>query len=100
MAMYEKCIVDGNSKDVFGFNVGDTLYIADRRKGKVFNFRTDCIKIHDHNTTIHGKVYGMYGKWGTPIEYSMKWLNKRIIFIKKKDAQNWLNEQKKSLKGE
>ena len=35
MAMYEKCITDGQTKDIFGFNVGDKLYVASTEKKKV-----------------------------------------------------------------
>ena len=93
MAIYEKCISDGNTKDIFGFNVGDKLYVAITEKRKIYDFLTDCIKIHDHNTTVHGYVYGLNGKWGTPTEYSLKWLNKRCIFIRKKDAKAWLDKR-------
>ena len=93
MAMYEKCITDGQTKDIFGFNVGDKLYVASTEKKKVCKFLTDCIKIHDHNTTVHGYIYGLYGAWGTPTEYSLKWLNKRCIFIKKEDAEKWLEDR-------
>lgn len=82
-----------NPKDIFGFNIGDKLYIADIEKRKVFEFLPDCIKIFDNNITVHGCIYGLYGKWGTPTEYSIKWLNKRCIFTKKRDAKKWLINQ-------
>lgn len=78
------------TKDLFGFNVGDDLYIASKDKNKVCRFFTDCIKVFDNNITVHGYVYGLYGKYGIPIEYSLKNLNKRIIFTKKQDELKWL----------
>lgn len=78
------------TKDLFGFNVGDNLYIVSKDKNKVYRFFTDCIKVFDNNITVHGYVYGLYGKYGIPIEYSLKNLNKRIIFTKKQDALKWL----------
>lgn len=93
MAMYEKYIVDGKCRQIFGFDIGDTLYVADKNKG-VLKFVADCIKIHDHGTTVHGYVYGLYGKWGTPSEYNLKWLNKRVIFIREKDASEWFKSHR------
>lgn len=78
-------------KEIFDFNVGDKLFIASIEKGKVLEFLTDCIKLFDNNITVHGYIYGLYGKWGTPTEYSIKHLNKRCIFVKKKDAKEWLD---------
>ena len=81
-------------EELFGFKVGDKLYVAVKEKNKVYEFLTDCIKIFDNNMTVHGYIYGLYGKWGTPTEYSLKHLNKRIIFTKKKDANKWLKSEK------
>lgn len=88
---------DINLKDVFGFNINDRLYIANIEKGKVFDFMPDCIKVFKNNITVHGYIYGLYGKWGTPTEYSIKWLNKRCIFTKKQDAKKWLENKEKAL---
>ena len=46
--------------------------------------------------TAHGYVYNLYGNWGTPTEISIKYLNKRVIFTKKKDAMNWMNSKKEN----
>lgn len=74
----------------FGFNIGDILYFADRKHGKVCKFHTDCIKVFYNNVTVHGQVLGLYGPWCTPMEVSIKNLNKRVIFTKEKNAKDWL----------
>lgn len=77
----------------FEFKVGDVLYIAYPKYNKVCRFKTDCIKIFENNVTAHGYVYELYGHWGTPIEVSIKHLNKKFVFTKKKDAESWLKRK-------
>lgn len=89
----EECIMNGNVENIFGFKVGDKLYIANKETGKVYDFITDCIKIHADNCSVHGLLYGRYGKFGTPKEYSLKYLNKRYIFVQKSEATKWLEHQ-------
>lgn len=83
----------GIADTIFGFKVGDKLYIANKQTGKVYDFVTDCIKIHADDCSVHGLLYGRYGKFGTPKEYSLKYLNKRYIFVKKGDAAKWITNQ-------
>lgn len=80
----------------FGFNVGDILYIAYPKYNKVCKFKTDCIKVFEDNITAHGYVYGLYGHWETPIEVSIKYLDKKFVFMREKDAENWLKRKKES----
>ena len=75
---------------VLGFKAGDKLYIADKETGKVYDFITDCIKAHVDNISVHGYLYGLYGKFWKPKEYNLKYLNKRYIFVKKSEASKWL----------
>lgn len=77
----------------FGCKVGDTVYIASIDRKKVCQFGIDCLKVFQNDITAHGYVYGLYGKYGTPTEFSLKKLNKRVIFTKKKDAELWLKKQ-------
>lgn len=77
----------------FGFNVGDVIYIAYPKRNKVCRFKTDCIKVFEDNITAHGYVYNLYGNWGTPTEVSIKYLNKKFVFTKKKDAVNWMKRK-------
>lgn len=77
----------------FGCKVGDKLYVASIERNKVCEFLVDCLKVFDSDYTAHGYIYGLYGKWGTPTEFSLKKLNKRVIFNKKKDAIEWLDKQ-------
>lgn len=86
----EKTII--NTKRILGFDIDDKLYIGDIKHNKVCEFHPDCIKIFKNNVPVHGFVYGLYGKWGTPTEYSLKNLNKRIIFTKRKDAKQWVEQ--------
>ena len=79
----------------FGFNIGDTLYVAYPEYCKVCRFETDCIKVFRNNMTVHGKVFGLHGNYGLPAEISIKYLNKRVVFTKKKDAENWLKSKMK-----
>ena len=83
-----------NVDEIFGFKVGEKLYVANKEKGNVYEFRTNCIKIHKDNISVHGYVLGLYGKGEYPKEYSLKYLNKRYIFVKKKEAKNWLKIKK------
>jgi hypothetical protein len=76
--------------DDFGCKVGDKLYVSSIEKNKVCEFIPDCLKVFTSDYTAHGYVYGLYGKWGTPMEFSLKNLNKRVIFTKKNDAEQWL----------
>lgn len=81
----------------FGCKVGDTLHIASIDRNKVCEFKVDCLKVFTDDYTAHGYIYGLYGKWGTPTEFSLKKLNKRVIFTKKKDALDWLKRQVKTI---
>lgn len=71
------------------------FYIVHINEKKVCRLEADIIKefVCDGHKTVHGYEYGLYGKWGTPTEYNLKNLNKRIIFDKKKDAEEWLNSK-------
>ena len=79
-----------NIEDVLGFKVGDKLYIANKETEKVYNFITDCIKVHADSISVHGLLYGQYGNFGVPKEYNLKYLNKRYIFVQKSEAVKWL----------
>lgn len=83
-----------NIKNIFGFDIQEKLYIASLKKNKVFEFQPNCIKVFNDNVTVHGLTYGLYGKWGTPTEYSLKNLDKRVVFAKKKLAKEWLERKK------
>ena len=74
-------------------NWGNPMYIADPERGKVLRFIPDCVKIFKNNTTAHGMLE--VGKFRYPKEYSIKYIDKRIIFRRKSNAQKWLNEQLK-----
>ena len=86
--------------DDFGCKVGDKLYVASVEKGKVCEFVIDTLKVFEDDYTAHGHIYGLYGKWGTPTEFSLKKLNSRVIFTHKKDALKWLKLKKDTKKGE
>ena len=77
----------------FGCVVGDTLYVASLERNKVCEFKVDCLKLFTDDITAHGYIYGLYGKWGNPTEFSVKKLNKRVIFTNKKLAHEWLDRQ-------
>lgn len=79
-----------NIENIFGFKAGDKLYIADKETGKVYDCITDCIKVHVDNISVHGYLYGLYGNFGIPKEYNLKYLNKRYIFVQKSEALKWL----------
>jgi hypothetical protein len=79
----------------FGCKIGDKLYVASIDRNIVCEFVPDCLKVFNDDFTAHGYINGLYGKWGTPIEFSLKKLNKRVIFTKKKDAESWLERQTK-----
>ena len=64
--------MNGNIEDIFGFRVGDKLYIANKETEKVYNFITDCIKVHADNISVHGLLYGLYGNFG--IKVVQTWL--------------------------
>lgn len=81
-----------NIKNIFGFNVGETLYIAHKETGKVYKFVTDCIKIHAEDISVHGLLYGLYSTFGIPKEYNLKYLNKRYIFVHRREAKKWLDK--------
>ena len=73
------------------FKPGDTLYIAVKEKKKVFFMETDYVKYSDTGElTVHGYVAGLCGNWATPKSYSLKYLNKRVIFCDKQLAKKWL----------
>ena len=76
-------------EDIFGFKVGEKLYIANKEKGKIYEFLTDCIKIHKDSISVHGYIFGLYGK-EIPKEYNLRYLNKRYIFVQKNEAIKWL----------
>lgn len=78
---------------IFGCNVGDTLYVALKDKQKVCDFKVNCLKVFESDYTAHGYVYSSYSKWGEPKEFSLKYLNKRVIFTEKKNAEKWLKSQ-------
>ena len=82
-----------NIKEIFGFDISEKLYIAILEKNKVFEFQSNCIKVFNNNVTVHGLIYGLYGKWGTSTEYSLKNLDKRVVFTKKKLAKEWLERK-------
>lgn len=79
----------------FGCKVADTLYVAFLTANKVCEFKVDCLKVFSDDYTAHGYIYGLYGKWGTPTEFSLKYLDKRIIFSNKTSAEKWLTKQLK-----
>lgn len=72
------------------------LYIANPETGKTSRFMPDNIKLFSDNITVHG--YQDMGRFSLPKEYSLKYLNRRIIFTKKKDAENWLAKKGKPKK--
>ncbi len=74
-------------------DLGKPLYIADTKTNKVHRFKPDCIKLFKDNLTVHG--FEEQGRFSLPCEYSLKHLNVRIIFTKRKDAENWLAERNK-----
>ena len=71
------------------------FYVAHVEKRKVCKLVVDTFKrfADTGNKTAHGYIYGLYGTYGVPTEYSLNHLNKRIIFVKKKDATMWLEKQ-------
>lgn len=83
----------------FGCKVGDTIYVASLKKNKVCQFKVDCLKVFENDFTAHGYIYGLYGQgqWGIPTEFSLKKLNRRVIFTKKKYAEEWIQKQKSTL---
>ena len=78
-----------------GFNVGDTLYVVYPKRNKVCKMTTDCFKVFKGNITVHGYVYGLGGNFGIPVEVSLKYLNKRSVFTKRKLANEWLEKKLK-----
>ena len=75
----------------FGCKVGDTLFVAVLDLKKICEFEVDCLKVFSGDFTAHGYIYGKYGKYGAPTEFSLKKLNKRVIFTNKILAVNWMN---------
>ena len=46
------------------------------------------LKVFEDNITAHGLMYGRYNsKYGYPMDISIKYLNKRCVYSKKKDAK-------------
>lgn len=84
-----------NIEGIFGFKVGDKLYIANKEKMKIYEFLTDCIKIHKNDISVHGHMCGLYGNGESPAEYNLKYLNKRYIFKQKVKAERWLANNNK-----
>lgn len=84
-----------NIEGIFGFKVGDKLYIANKEKMKIYELLTDCIKIHKKDISVHGHMYGLYGNGESPVEYSLKYLDKRYIFTQKDKAERWLANNNK-----
>lgn len=80
--------------------IGDAVYVAYPKRNKVCRFQIDCIKVFPMNITAHGYVHGLCGNFAIPSEISLKYLDKRCVFRKKKDAQAWLDLHKPSQKGE
>lgn len=76
----------------FGCDVGDILYVADLDLKYVRTFEVDILKVAgDKSLSAHGWI--SYKTWSSPTEFSLKHLNKRIIFTHKKLAQKWLDSQ-------
>ena len=91
----------------FKCKIGDTLYYVDSKKFAIYRFTIDCFKVFDDNITAHGYMYGKYNNgYGYPMDISIKYIDKRVVFTKRKVAQVKLdaiieNERiKKELKGE
>ena len=81
---------DTNIFKDFGCEIGDRLYVAIVEKNKVCEFLVDCLKVFENDFTAHGYIYNLNGNWGTPTEFSLKKLNKRVIFTEKENAELWL----------
>ena len=43
-----------NIEGIFGFKVGNKLYIANKEKMKIYELLTDCIKIHKKDISVDG----------------------------------------------
>ena len=87
----------------FKCNIGDTLYYVDTKKLVIYRFVVDCFKVFDNNITAYGFMYGKYkNDCGYPTDISIKYLDKRVVFIKRKDAQEKLDViiEKERIKGE
>lgn len=81
----------------FGCNVGDTLFVTSVETRKIYEFRINCLKLFENNYTAHGYIRKLYRKFGEiPTEFSLKNLNKRVIFTDKRKAEEWLNIIKRS----
>lgn len=75
----------------FGCSIGDILYFVDRERKKVRRFTVDCLKVFQDNITAHGKLE--WASFTIPYECSLKYLNKKFIFTKKKDAVKWMESK-------
>lgn len=82
----------------FGCSVGDILYIADVKYNKVLKFKVNCLKVFEDDFTAHGWLECAWASRNTPFniptEFSLKKLNKRVIFTDKKLAKEWLWRRK------
>lgn len=81
----------------FGCKVNDILYVVDLKYNKVLKFEVDCLKVFEMDFTAHGWLecpWASKGKpFNIPTEFSLKNLNKRVIFTKRKDAVQWLESK-------
>lgn len=72
----------------FGCNIGDILYYVDHKNKKLCQFQVRSLKVFEDNITAHGLMYGRYNpNYGYPMDISIKYLNKRCVYSKKKDAK-------------
>lgn len=58
---------------------------------KVRRFTVDCLKVFADNITAHGNLE--WTRFTIPYECSLKYLNRKYIFTKKKDASEWLENK-------
>lgn len=75
----------------FGCSIGDRIYFVDLDKKKVRRLTVDCLKVFENNVTAHGKLE--YSRFSIPYECSIKYLNKKFIFTKRKWANEWLKKK-------
>lgn len=72
----------------FGCSIGDKLYFVDLERKKVRRFTVDCLKVFRDNITAHGRLE--WTSFTIPYECSLKYLNRKFVFTKKKDATKWM----------
>lgn len=75
----------------FGCSVGDKLYFVDLERKKVRRLTVDCLKVFKDNITVHGQLE--WSSFSIPYECSLKYLNKKFVFTKKKAASEWLEKK-------